>query len=333
ANTWKSSSKLRYPLRSVTKSKESKPLASELSNSSAPKRERYASSVSKSVGVIDLSGKDKSRKPPRRLSIPAKSNVSPVPRSVGNITLISEATAKRPVISQRKNDTPVSAVSKSSTRRKFSVLSSASYWLSQIKLSESAAKHTISLGLFKLALEAGCEPLQRMKDELKSYARKHDLAELGESAKELFETYNIAESIEQLHVSETFSQVHEEGARSFDDDDVHSTSGTGTRKLKPKSLNTDAAAKAAPIIKSAKKDTSQKDHSGARTRGSLNKNSTNAKTAPEIRGRSISNKSQRPNKQEFNKDKDKKMKKEGNKFLCEQGSRPRSDVRVAVSEA
>lgn len=122
--------------------------------------EALASTVSKSVSVLDISGKDKSGKPPRRLSIPAKSTVSPVPRSVGTITPISEARAKRSDYRQTKSDTPVSVVSKSSNQRKFNVLSSASYWLSQIKLSESAAKHTISLGFFKLALEAGCEVWQ-----------------------------------------------------------------------------------------------------------------------------------------------------------------------------
>lgn len=115
------------------------------------------SSVSKSVGVLDLSSKDKSVKPPRRLSIPTKSTVSPVPKLGGNITPIAEVRTKRSVTSQGKSDTPVSDVSRSTSRKKFSVLSSASYWLSQIKLSESAAKHSISLGFFKLAFEAGCE--------------------------------------------------------------------------------------------------------------------------------------------------------------------------------
>lgn len=120
-------------------------------------RGRLASSVTKSVGVLDLSGKEKSAKPPRRLSVPSKSNDSPAPKSFGNITPISEARAKRSAVNQGKSDTPVSDVSKSSNRKKFSVLSSASYWQSQIKLSESVAKHSISLGFFKLALEAGCE--------------------------------------------------------------------------------------------------------------------------------------------------------------------------------
>ncbi|KAL2538596.1 Uncharacterized protein Fot_19987 [Forsythia ovata] len=98
---------LRYPLRSATIPKEEKPPLGYSSNSSAHKRGKLASSVSKSVGVFDLSDK-KPAKPPN-------------------------------------------------SRKKFSVLSSSSYWLSHIKLSEAAAKHLISLGFLKLALEAGCE--------------------------------------------------------------------------------------------------------------------------------------------------------------------------------
>lgn len=120
-------------------------------------RGKSASSVSQSVSVLDLSSKEKSGKPPRRLSIPAKSTVSPVPKTVGDITPILEASARSSVRICGKNGTPVSDVPKSSNRKKFSILLSASYWLSQIKLSECAAKHTISLGFFKLALEAGCE--------------------------------------------------------------------------------------------------------------------------------------------------------------------------------
>ncbi|KAK4394434.1 hypothetical protein Sango_1597700 [Sesamum angolense] len=150
---------LRYPLRSATRSREEKPSVADSNTDSATKRGRPASTVSKSVGILDLSGKEKSAKPPRRLSVPSKSNATPAPKSFGNITPISEARTKRSAGNQGKSDTPRSDVSRSSNRKKFSVLSSASYWLSQIKLSESAAKHLISLGFFKLALEAGCELL------------------------------------------------------------------------------------------------------------------------------------------------------------------------------
>lgn len=120
-------------------------------------RGRIVSKVSQSVSVLDSSTKDTAAKPPRRFSIPAKSNVSPHMKPAGNITPISETRAKRSVTNQGKIATPVSDVSKSGNRRNSSYISSATYWLSQIKLSESAAMHSISLGFFKLALEAGCK--------------------------------------------------------------------------------------------------------------------------------------------------------------------------------
>ncbi|KAK3026002.1 hypothetical protein RJ639_040378 [Escallonia herrerae] len=314
ANTNKSAAKpLRYPLRSATKPKEEKAPVGGQANSSAAKRcivfscvisnfflltsswgkfrGRTASSVSKSVGVLDLSGKDKSAKPPRRLSIPA----SPAPKVVGIVTPISEARTKTTVSSQGKDDTPVSDVSRSSNRRKFSVLSSASYWLSQIKLSETAAKHSISLGFFKLALEAGCEPLQRVKDELKSYSRRHNLVELGEPVKELFESYNIIENFEQLQVSETCSHMPEEGTRSSDEDINSSSSITEARKLKPKSLNTDEGS---PVKESVNR-TKQKSNRVSTIRVAANKN--DAAATLEAWDRKARKTSQKSNKQECKK--------------------------------
>lgn len=118
-------------------------------------RRRPASSVSKSVAALPLSGKEKLAKPPRRLSVPPKSIASPASRPLGTKTPISETRAKRSSTNEGKSD--LSNVSKTSNRKKYDLISSASYWLSQIKLSESAAKHSISLGFFKLALESGSE--------------------------------------------------------------------------------------------------------------------------------------------------------------------------------
>ncbi|CAK9155692.1 unnamed protein product [Ilex paraguariensis] len=311
-----SSKLLRYPLRSATKSKEEKPPAADSSKSSTPGRGRPASSVSKSVSVLDLSGKEKSAKPPRRLSVPAKSAASAVPKSSGNISPISEARTKGSARNQGKSETPVSDVSRSSNRRRFSVLSSASYWLSQIKLSESAAKHSISLGFFKLALEAGCEPLNRMRDELKSYARRQNLVELGEIVKELFEIYSITETFEQLQVSETCSHVPDEGTRSSDDDVYSTSSIPGTQKLKPKSLNT-STLDTSPVKKSAKQ-TPQTRNSVTRIRGLVNKSSANSKTATEVQVHNAHRKSHMSSKQESSKLKD-KVKKQGKKSAHEEG--------------
>ncbi|KAL5544410.1 hypothetical protein UlMin_008194 [Ulmus minor] len=244
---------LRYALRSGSKKKEVKPTAGEISNSSASGRVRAASSVSKTASVVDLSGKEKyAAKPPRRPSISAKSAAStPASRLVGNLAPISEARGKRDA--PWKSDRPVSDVSRSSSRKKFSVLSSASYWLSLITVSEAAANHSISLGFFKLALEAKCEPLNRMRDELKSYARRYNL---GETVKELFVSYNIVENTEQLQTSESCSQLPE-GTQSSDDEVQSSNSPVACRKLKQKASNTDNA-EVSKVIEPAKKNTTQK---------------------------------------------------------------------------
>ncbi|EOY21759.1 Uncharacterized protein TCM_013867 isoform 1 [Theobroma cacao] len=287
-------SKLRYPLRSSMKSKEEKPLAGDLSNSSSSRRGRATPSVSKSVGVLDLS-KEKSAKPPRRLSIPTKSTVTPSPKFVGTVTPISEARAKKSTNVQGKSDTPLSDASRSATRRRFSVLSSASYWLSQIKLSESASKHSVSLGFFKLALEAGCEPLQRMRDELRSYLGRHNLGENDEAIMELLKSYNVSENSDQPQVSETCSQLPEEGTRSSDDE-VHSVSSVVvSRKLKPKSLNTDAA-QASSVAESAKKAI-PKNNPVTRNRA-LNKNSSNSRSVSDTGSRTVQKKTQKTTRQE-----------------------------------
>lgn len=134
--------------------------------------------MSKSVGVLDFSGKDKSgsAKPPRRLSIPAKSVATPSPKLVGNITPISETRTRRSANSQGtqgRSQTPSSDISRTSSRIKFNLLTSASYWLNQIKLSESAAKHSVSLGFFKLALEAGCEVHNISIGNIQKYTHTH----------------------------------------------------------------------------------------------------------------------------------------------------------------
>ncbi|XP_061346633.1 uncharacterized protein LOC133292253 [Gastrolobium bilobum] len=305
---------LRYALRSSTKSKDLKPDASDRSNSSESKSGRSTPSVSKSVSVLDFSGKDKSTsaKPPRRLSIPTKASVTPSTKLVGNITPISEARTRRSGNGQgpqSRTQTPTSDISRTSSRMKFNLLSSASYWLNQIKLSESAAKHSVSLGFFKLALEAGCEPFQKMQDELKSYVRRHQLAELGEQVKELLESYNIEENIEQSQLSETISQMPELGAPSSDDE-VHcyiSSSTMAAGKVKPKCSNTDSTPTTPVTSDSTKKETRQKNTPGSsRLRENLRMSSANSRHAFDSGNRRSVKKSEKPSKHETNKEKGKK---------------------------
>ncbi|OVA13313.1 hypothetical protein BVC80_285g28 [Macleaya cordata] len=311
-------SKLRYPLRSATKANKDNSAMAEISNSSVPpKRGRPPSNVSKSVSVLDVSGKKSTTtKSTRRLSVPAKAAASPLTRSIGSITPISETRMKRSTNGQGKSETPISDISKSVNRRKFSVLSSASYWLSQIKLSESAAKHSISVGFFKLALESGCEPLQRMRDELKSYARRHNLVELGEPVKELLRSYNIVEDLEQLQVSETCSLVPE-ATQSSSEDCRSSSSTAGASKLKPKSLNSKNI-QVSPVAESAKKESNRKIPTTG-NRLSLNKNSMRSKPDADIKGVNEQKKPQKPSKVETKKEKV-KPKNQGKKSASEKDS-------------
>ncbi|XWS48053.1 hypothetical protein CRYUN_Cryun13aG0039500 [Craigia yunnanensis] len=321
-------SKLRYPLRSSMKSKEEKPPVGDLSNSSSSRRGRATPSVSKSVDVLDLS-KEKSAKPPRRLSIPTKSTMTPSPKLVGTITPISEARAKKSTNGQGKSDTPLSDASRSATRRRFNVLSSASYWLSQIKLSESASMHSVSLGFFKLAFEAGCEPLLKMRDELKSYVRRHNLGENGEAIKELLESYNVSENSDQPRVSETcVSQVPKEGTRSSDDEVQSVSSAVGSRKLKPKSLNTDAA-KASSVTESAKEAT-PKNNPATRNKV-LNKNSSNSRSVSDTGSHKLQKRTQKTTKPEPVKRKD-KSKRQATKLANEEGKVSPSAAAETVEE-
>ncbi|XP_017421010.1 uncharacterized protein LOC108330919 isoform X2 [Vigna angularis] len=311
----------KYALRSGNKSKEDKSdNTPNFSNPCESKRGRSlgASSVSKSVSVLDFSGKEKSgsAKPPRRLSIPAKAPATSRPKLGGNITPISETRTLRSALGQGRSKTPVSDISKTT---KLNLLTSASYWLNQIKLSETASKHSISLAFFKLALEAGCEPLGPMQEELKSYVRRHQLDDgIGETVKSLFERYGISESMEQLQLSETISNVPEEGTRSSDDDVHSSSSTTESRKLKPRSLN---STKLTPSTESTK---NQKSNLGSSLRGnfSTSTNNTTPRTSLDKRNNRLVKKSEKPSKQESNKEKGMVKKQE-----------KKSDVKEAAASA
>ncbi|XP_008793493.2 uncharacterized protein LOC103709771 [Phoenix dactylifera] len=293
-------SKLRYPLRSAARPKEGNPAIADSSNSTS-KRGRPPSVVSKSVSALDISGKEKSAKPPRRLSIPTKPTASPRQAPFGSITPISETRMKRSN-TPGKSDTPVSDVSKSMTRRKFSMISSVSYWLAQIKLSESASKHSISLGFFKLAMESGCEPLDRVRDELKSYACRHNLvAELGEPAKDLLKMYNIVEDLEQLKVSESCSQLAAEGNQISDKGPRSFSAASKSGNLKTKSLNSNTVA----VAESNKRENVQKRKPASKNKGSCNESPVSALSVEDTNGSNAQKKSRQPRKTESNRGKGK----------------------------
>jgi len=142
-----------------------------------------------------------------------------------------------------------------------------------------------------------------MQDELKSYVQRHQLAELGE-VKELLQSYDIAENIEQNQVSESISQVLEEGTRSSDDE-VHccSSSITDTEKEKPEPLETESTPLTPVKAEPTKKEAGQKNNLGSRLKENLKKKSAKNSTPASDRGSSgLVKKSKKPTKQEIKKE-------------------------------
>ncbi|KAF0903023.1 hypothetical protein E2562_022647 [Oryza meyeriana var. granulata] len=280
-------SKLRYPLRSASRPKAEAADAPPTS-ASAARRAKPSLDVSKSVSGLDLSlVKDNSAKPPRRHSIQTKPGASPRPTPTGTITPVSLVRSRRSD-NQGKFDTPISEVSMSTARRKFSTLSSISYWMTQIRLAEAASKHSISLGFFKLALESECEPLDRMREELKSYVVRHGLAtELEEPVKDVLQVYNIVEDFEKLRITVNSSEQLKKSDKAAQSASNVSPKGN----LKPRSLNSDAA----QSKDAAKKDNIQKKPD-AKVRSPYNRNPTKNPPAKEAISKNAGKKAKKQTK-------------------------------------
>ncbi|XP_066378995.1 histone H1-I-like [Miscanthus floridulus] len=265
-------SKLRYPLRSASKGKAAviSPAADAPPTISAPRRAKPSSDVSKSM-CLDLSVKEKSAKPPRRHSIQTKPGASPRPTPSGTVT----TPVSRRSGSQWRIDTPTSEASMSMRRRKFSTLSSISYWMTQIRLAEAASKHSVSLGFFKLALESECEPLDRMREELKSYVARHGLAtELEDPVKDILQVYDIVEDFEKLKISAEPSQQPKKSDKAA----RTATDVSPNGNLKPRSLNSDAT----ESKEAGKKESIQKVKPDAKVRSSYNRNPVKNTAAKEV---------------------------------------------------
>ncbi|GAB2221017.1 hypothetical protein Droror1_Dr00012179 [Drosera rotundifolia] len=200
----------RYPLRSsLTKPiRDKSPDLPASSSSSAATRRGESATISQSVSGLDV--KQKSVNTPGRQSTQAKSGVS------SNTTPRSEASVRKSVMSEGKSDPPVSDVNKSSTRKRLSVISSATYWIKQIDLSAAVGEHSISLGFFKLALDAEAKPLHMLRDNLRSYVQKHNLTDLGDTLTALLESYELSQNLKQLRISDSGAQVVEKGPISSD---------------------------------------------------------------------------------------------------------------------
>lgn len=276
-------SKLRYPLRSASKGKAAvvSPAADAPPNISAPRRAKPSSDVSKSM-CLDLSVKEKSAKPPRRHSIQTKPGASPRPTPSGTVTTPVPTRSD----SQGRFDTPTSEASMSMRRRKFSTLSSISYWMTQIRLAEAASKHSVSLGFFRLALESECEPLDRMREELKSYVARHGLAtELEDPVKDILQVYDIVEDFEKLKISAEPSQQPKKSDKAA----CAATNVSPNGNLKPRSLNSDAT----ESKEAGKKESIQKVKPDAKVRGSYNRNPVKNTNAKEVVAKSTGKKTKK----------------------------------------
>lgn len=144
-----------------------------------------------------------------------------------------------------------------------------------------------------------------MRDELKSYAQRHSLLELGEPVKQLFESYNISHDFEQVQVSENCSHAPEDETLPHDDEVHSSSSVAGTEKSEPETLNKDAIETCQ--VAEPTKETSSKKEIATKNRRSVNKIATTPKstevvTSPkstEVSGtikKKLENPKQKPNK-------------------------------------
>lgn len=106
---------------------------------------------------------------------------------------------------------------------------------------------------------------------MKSYITRHNLVvELGDSVKDLMQSYNIVDDLENLSLSDSPKEVH-----NSDNDVPDVPSGVGN--LKPKSLNADTAA----VVTSKKDITEKKPATDKRATNNRNK----AKSVPSKDGK------------------------------------------------
>ncbi|XP_040993544.1 proteoglycan 4-like [Juglans microcarpa x Juglans regia] len=95
-------------------------------------------------------------------------NTAEAENAVAPRTPVASASLTRPKIP----GTPYHSAGNCSKCR-FDRLETSSYWLNQIKLSESVGKHFVSAAFFRLAFESKAEPLRNLRVELKRYLARH----------------------------------------------------------------------------------------------------------------------------------------------------------------
>ena len=136
------------------------------------------------------------------------------------------------------------------------------------------------------------QPLTRIREELKSYVRRHNLlAEREEAAKNILQSYNILEDFEQLKLSENSSLSLEEETFASNQDACSSSASTGEGNLKPKSLISNA-------LTVNKKEIGEKRVPVAKDRASIVKNPRHLVAVKDANVNNTQKKSQKPRRAE-----------------------------------
>uniref|UniRef100_A0A5B7BFY6 Uncharacterized protein n=1 Tax=Davidia involucrata TaxID=16924 RepID=A0A5B7BFY6_DAVIN len=144
----------------------------------ASQKQRKSSQTSPSTNNVRSAKKspEKNKPRPKKKSVCFQENV--VENSAKALPDVDISTGLRtPVrspslIKTRVSGTPYHSAEKCSKCR-FDKLETSSYWLAQIKLAESVAKHFVSAAFFRLAFESKSEPIRSLGVELKHYLGRH----------------------------------------------------------------------------------------------------------------------------------------------------------------
>lgn len=109
------------------------------------------------------------------------------------------------------------------------------------------------------------QPLQRVREELKSYANRHKILELGEPAREVLKSYDILEEVEEFsQVAQSCPQQGKEGTKCSDE-----VSNCSSRSGNPQPKS----AKSAILgVAATTKDSSRNGDAAARSRAPHNRN-------------------------------------------------------------
>ncbi|RWW27009.1 hypothetical protein GW17_00008586 [Ensete ventricosum] len=165
----------------------------------------------------------------------------------------------------------------------------------------SASKRFLFLlvGKFVLTLviDSLLQPIDRMREELISYIQRHSLvAEKEDSVKDLLQSYNIVEDIENIKLSGTSTKLPEEVILRSDQEKHRISSTSRIGNLTPKFLNVSTPV----VVNSNRNDGIQKRLPSYTRRGLYNKTEANIASDKYDRSTSTQKKSQKPRTKPIN---------------------------------